>query len=192
MLLLNIYRLRHPGAPAGRPRLSQLLGVIIALALLVPPACSPDPSPLKSAYQAVKRLEARAGRAASYDDFAGELESARSAVHPFLAGEAARKAPKPAAHIQEALYAYELSAKLWHILRQVGQSSVANNIKRVCIRRSSSAGLELAAYLTSLGALPSPASDGCPFEEIEITRQMNFLWEHAQRQLRLAGQALEP
>jgi hypothetical protein len=165
--------------------------MLLVLASLALPSCSNGPTPAQSAYRALKRLELKSNRAASYDDYAHELETARGAVNQYLAGEVAKRAPQLAAQLQGALFAHELSAKLWHILRQAGQSSVANSIKRVCIRRASAAGQELTAYLESLGALPSPNSDGCPYEEIEITRQVNFLWEHAAKQLRLAGRALE-
>jgi hypothetical protein len=161
------------------------------LAVFLASACAKGPSSAQSAFHALKRVEVKTIRVTPYEDFAEELGAAREAVNLHLSGEAAKREPKLASLLQDALFSYELSAKLWHILRQAGQSSVANNIKRVCIRRASAAGLELAAYLESLGALPPPKSDGCPYEEIEITRQMTFLWERASQQLRLAHRALE-
>lgn len=181
-------------APAPLPARAGWLPLVLAAGLLclLLAACGRGPLLAQEAYKALKRVEVKTTiKVVPYEDFVAELGEARVAVNAFLASAEAREEPRLREALQDALFAYELSGKLWHILRQVGMSSVAGNIRRVCVRRASAAGQELTAYLASLGALPPPQSDGCPYEEIDITRQMTFLWERASQQLRQANGILK-
>ena len=164
--------------------------LIIVMAILGLAGCSKAPDPGLNAYQALKRLELRTNRLVWHQEYASDLDQAKSAVEAYSSGKADRAQPGLRACLDAALFDYQLAGKLWELLRQAGQNGSAQNIRRVCLKRTSATGGLLVAYLKSLDALPPVGADGCSLDEIEITGQVSFLWDHASGEMRKASQIL--
>ncbi len=148
-------------------------------AILLLAACS-SPSPqAKNALQSLERIQARTNRAVWYDTYHQDLAQAQKDVRVFLATPQARADQELAQVMEQALFDYELAGRVWDLMRLAGQGS-SGGIGNLCIKRNSSRGRPLLAWLqTHYPELAQQGSPACAFDEMEVTRLLKLIWEHA-------------